>query len=96
MKTVRVVKRKWDRSVAARIDTAPAAAGPDDTLGLVHLRRQSPGQRPRVGTVEVTTGTSSGLRSPGSGGCCAATWTWPVRWSGYKVHATAPFEAPAQ
>src|SRR5262245_60939710 len=91
MATVRVVKRKWDGSVSA-IDTARLLAVPGD-MSAWFVRAGSRRERPRSRAPEVVIYDELWIAVPGEWWVLCG-YTDAGSFNGYKVHATAPFEAP--
>jgi hypothetical protein len=92
MAGVRVEKRKWDGSVSA-VDTAYSLAVPDDMsawLILAGSRRERPGS----GATEVVECDELWVAVPGEWWVLCGYTDTARSLTGYKVHATAPFEAP--
>jgi protein associated with RNAse G/E len=94
MAIVRVVKRKWDGSVSA-VDTAHRLAVSGDTsawLVLAGSRRERPGS----GATEVVGCDELWVAVPGEWWVLCGYTDADRSLTGYKVHATAPFEAPGR
>ena len=72
---VRVLKRKWDRTVST-VDVAQLLPVPGDTSAwLVPTGNRR--ERPSRGTIEVVSGDELWSRFLASGGFFALTWTRP-------------------
>lgn len=88
--TVRVEKRKWDGTVSA-VDTGSLLAVPGDLVAWL-VRAGSRRQRPKSGATELIEHDELWLSVPGE--CWALCgYTDAARsLTGYKAHASAPFE----
>jgi protein associated with RNAse G/E len=89
--TVRAIKRKWDGSVSV-VDTAYRLTAPGDSaawLVLTGSRRE----RPRSGAIDVVERDELWVAVPGEWWVLCA-YADAGSLTGYKVHATAPFESP--
>jgi hypothetical protein len=88
---IRVTKSKWDGTISA-VDTAYRLTAPGDSAAWIVLagsRRERPGS----GAIEVVGSDELWLAVPGEWWVlCAYASSGSL--SGYKVHATAPFETP--
>lgn len=89
---MRVVKRKWDGSVSA-VDTAHALAVPGDASAWL-VRAGGRRERPGSGTTEVVGCDELWVAVPGEWWVLCGYTDAARSLNGYKVHATAPFEAP--
>lgn len=92
MASVRVVKRKWDGTVSA-VDTAHSLAVPGDISAwfvLAGSRRERPGSD----AVEVVGCDELWVAVPGEWWVLCGYTDAARSLIGYKIHATAPFEAP--
>jgi len=90
---VRVVKRKWDQTIAA-VDTAYRVSVPDDTsVWLVPTGSRR--ERPRRNTIEVVEDAELWVAVPGEWWVLCCFPEAPRTLNGYKVHASAPFEQPS-
>ncbi len=92
MATVRVVKRKWDGTVSA-VDTAYPVAAPDDISAWfvpAGSRREHPGS----GEIEALESDELWVAVPGEWWVLCGYTDAARSLNGYKVHASAPFEAP--
>ena len=92
MVTVRVVKRKWDGTISA-VDTAVPLAVPGDSAAwfvLAGSRRE----RPASGAIEVVGSDELWVAVPGEWWVLCGYADAARSLNGYKVHASAPFEAP--
>ena len=92
MASVRVVKRKWDGTVSA-VDTARSLAVPGDISAwfvLAGSRRERPGSD----AVEVVGCDELWVAVPGEWWVLCGYTDAARSLIGYKIHATAPFEAP--
>ena len=92
MATVRVVKRKWDGTVSA-VDTAHPLSVPGDTSAWL-VPAGSRRERPRRGTVDVVSGDELWVAVSGEWWILCGYLDATGALNGYKVHASAPFEAP--
>ena len=90
--TVRVVKHKWDRTVSA-VDTAHHLSVPGD-VSAWFVSAGSRRERPRRGTIEVVGGDELWVAVPGEWWILCAYTDATRSLNGYKVHASAPFQAP--
>lgn len=91
MATVRVVKRKWDGSVSA-VDTATALAVDGDLTAWI-VPAGSVRERPN-GTDEPIDRDELWVARPGEWWVLCGYTDADRSLEGYKVHASAPFEAP--
>src|SRR5262249_11854941 len=92
MTSVRVVKRKWNGTVSA-VDTARSLTVPGDISAwfvLAGSRRERPGsgETQAVGCDELW------VAVPGEWWVLCGYTDAARSLTGYKIHATAPFEAP--
>jgi hypothetical protein len=92
MATVRVVKRKWDGSVSA-VDTAHALAVPGEVSAWL-VPAGSRRERPRSGETVPVAADELWVAVPGEWWVLCGYTDAARSLTGYKVHATAPFEAP--
>jgi protein associated with RNAse G/E len=90
--TVRVVKRKWDGTVSA-IDTAHPLLVPGDSSAWI-VPAGSRRERPRKGTVDIVDCDEIWVAVPGEWWILCGYLDSTQTLNGYKVHASAPFEAP--
>lgn len=90
--TVRVVKRKWDGTVSA-VDTGSPLAVPGERFAWLVLAG-SPRERPSSGAVEVVDSDELWVSVPGEWWVLCGYMDTGRSLNGYKVHASAPFEAP--
>lgn len=89
---VRVLKRKWDRTVST-VDVAQLLPVPGDTSAwLVPTGNRR--ERPSRGTIEVVSGDELWVAVPGEWWILCAYMDAARSLNGYKVHASAPFETP--
>ena len=89
--TVRVEKRKWDRTVSAVDIAYPLAAG-DTSVWFVPIGNRR--ERPNRGTTETVTSDELWVAVPGEWWILCGYLDANGSLSGYKVHASAPFETP--
>jgi protein associated with RNAse G/E len=89
---VRVVKRKWDESVSA-VDTAHALSVPGDTYAWI-VPAGSRRERPQRTNADVVAGDELWIAVPGEWWILCGYLDANGALTGYKVHASAPFEAP--
>jgi hypothetical protein len=92
MTTVRVVKRKWDGSVSA-VDTAHSLAVPGD-MSTWLVPAGSRRERPGSGATVTVASDELWVAVPGEWWVLCGYTDAARSLTGYKVHATAPFEAP--
>ena len=92
MATVRVVKRKWDGTVSA-VDTAYPVAAPDD-ISAWFVPAGSRRERPGSGEIEALESDELWVAVPGEWWVLCGYTDAARSLNGYKVHASAPFEAP--
>jgi hypothetical protein len=92
MATVRVVKHKWDGSVST-VDTAHRLSVPGD-MSAWFVPAGSRRQRPGSGATEVVGCDELWVAVPGQWWVLCGYTDAGRSLNGYKVHATAPFEAP--
>lgn len=90
--TVRVVKRKWDGSVST-IDTARSMAVPGD-MSAWFIPTGSRRERPGSDATEVVGCDELWVAVPGEWWVLCAYTDDARSLNRYKIHATAPFEAP--
>ena len=90
--SVRVVKRKWDGTVSA-IDTAHTLAVPG-VISAWFVRAGSRRERPRSGETEVVGCDELWVAVPGEWWVLCGYTNAAQSLTGYKIHDTAPFEAP--
>jgi hypothetical protein len=90
--TVRVVKRKWDGTVSA-VDTGSPLEVPGDRFAWL-VAAGSRRERPGSGVSQVLDSDELWVSVPGEWWvlCCYTDTARSL--NGYKVHASAPFEAP--
>jgi hypothetical protein len=93
MKTVQVVKRKWDGTVSAVTNGFPLA-GPRHSVAWL-VRAGSRKERPRTGSVELVAWDELWVAVPGEWWVLCGQLDAARSVTGYKVHAAAAFEAPA-
>lgn len=89
---VRVVKRKWDRTVST-VDAAHRLSVPDDTSAWI-VPAGSRRERPRGETIEVVGDAELWVAVPGEWWILCGYLDTRGSLQGYKIHAAAPFEAP--
>ena len=92
MVTVRVVKRKWDGTVSA-VDTAHPLTVPGDSSAWL-VRAGTRRERPGSDTIEVVGRDELWVAVRGEWWVLCGYMDAADSLSGYKVHASAPFEAP--
>ena len=85
-------KRKWDGTVSA-VDSAHGLAVPGD-VSVWFVRAGSRRDRPGAGATEVVEGDELWVAVPGEWWVLCGHMDAERSLIGYKVHATAPFEAP--
>ncbi len=90
--TVRVVKRKWDGTLSA-VDTAHLLSVPGDTSAWF-VPAGSRRERPPRGAIDVVSGDELWIAVPGEWWVLCGYLDPTGSLNGYKVHASAPFEAP--
>jgi hypothetical protein len=90
--TVRVVKCKWDRTVSA-VDTARPLSVPGGTSAWF-VPAGSRRERPARGTTDVVGADELWVAVPGEWWILCGYLDAAGSFTGYKVHASAPFEAP--
>jgi hypothetical protein len=90
--TLRVVKRKWDQTVST-VDTAHALPVPGDTSAWL-VSAGSRRRRPQRGTVDAVGTDELWVAVPGEWWVLCGYLDAIRSLNGYKVHASAPFEAP--
>lgn len=95
MAPVRVEKRKWDETVSAVDIAQPLAVPGDPSVWLVRAgsRRERPRRDPRA--TEVVACDELWVAVPGEWWVLCGYTDAARSLIGYKVHAAAPFEAPA-
>ena len=91
--SVRVVKRKWDQTIAA-VDTAYRLSVPGDTSAWL-VPTGSRRERPRRNTIEVIGDAELWVAVPGEWWILCCYLEAPRSLIGYKIHASAPFEPPS-
>ena len=89
---VRVVKRKWDRTVPM-VDCAQLLSVPGDTSAWF-VPTGSRRDRPSRGRIEVVSGAELWVAVPGEWWVLCGYVDAGGSLKGYKVHASAPFETP--
>jgi len=90
--TLRVEKRKWDGSVSA-VDIAHCLHVPDESWAwfvAAGSRRERPGAR----SIEVVDSDELWVAVPGERWVLCAYADAALSLTGYKVHASAPFDPP--
>ena len=92
MATVRVVKQKWDETISA-VDTAYRLTAPGDSSAWFILAGGHR-ERPSSGAVEVIGSDELWVAVPGEWWVLCGYVDEAGSLNGYKVHASAPFEAP--
>lgn len=85
-------KRKWDGTVSM-VDTAQPLAVPGDISAWLVLAG-SHRERPRSGALESVAGDELWIAVPGEWWVLCGYMDSTRSLDGYKVHASAPFEAP--
>ena len=90
--TVRVEKRKWDGSVSA-VDTARPLAVPGGSSAWI-VPAGSRRERPAWGATEVVATDELWVARPGEWWVLCGYTDASRSFTGYKVHASAPFETP--
>ena len=91
---MRVEKRKWDGTVSA-IDTARPLAVPGGSSAWV-VPAGSQRERPGTGATEVIRNDELWVALPGEWWVLCGYTDATRSLNGYKVHASAPFEAPTR
>ena len=89
---MRVVKRKWDGSVSA-VDTAHALTVPGDMSAWI-VPAGSRRERPGSDRTDLIDSDELWVAVPGEWWVLCGYTDATRSLTGYKVHATAPFEAP--
>ncbi len=89
---VRAEKRKWDQTVSA-VDIASRLAAPEGTT-VWFVRGGGRRERPAKGATEVVGGDELWVAVPGEWWVLCGYVDATGFLSGYKVHASAPFETP--
>lgn len=90
---MRVVKRKWDQSIAA-VDTAYRLSVPDDTSAWF-VPAGSRRERPRRETLELVGDAELWVAVPGEWWILCGYLDADGSLNSYKIHASAPFGPPA-
>jgi hypothetical protein len=90
--SVRVVKSKWDGTVSA-VDTAYPLAVPGD-ISAWFVLAGSRRERPSRGAFEVVSDDELWVAVPGEWWVLCGYLDEARSLVGFKIHATAPFEAP--
>lgn len=87
-----MVKRKWDGTVSA-VDSAFPLVGPGDRSAWLVLAG-SARERPASGAIELVGSDELWVAVPGEWWVLCGYTDAARSLNGYKVHASAPFEAP--